>query len=74
MYIYIYVHIHSYKEKERESHEGKSIVRMKNHEKEGVQIRSYFWPECRKMRTRNNSVFGLFSRRVRIDSFETLKS
>ena len=27
-----------------------------------VQIRSYFWSEYRKIRTRNNSVFGRFSR------------
>ena len=27
-----------------------------------VQIRSYFWSKCGKMRTRNNSVFGRFSR------------
>ena len=27
-----------------------------------VQIRSYFWPEYRKIRTRNNAVFGNFSR------------
>ena len=27
-----------------------------------VQIRSYFWSECVKMRTRNSSVFGHFSR------------
>ena len=29
-----------------------------------VQIRSYFWSEYRKIRTRNNSVFGHFSRSV----------
>ena len=27
-----------------------------------VQMRSYFWSEYRKIRTRNNSVFGHFSR------------
>ena len=40
-----------------------------NHCVKSVQIRSYFWSlfscirtECRKIRTRNNSVFGQFSR------------
>ena len=31
---------------------------------ESVQIRNYFWFEYRKIRTRNNSVFGHFSRSV----------
>ena len=32
---------------------------------ESAQIRSYFWSEYRKTRTRNNSVFGHFSRSVK---------
>ena len=33
-----------------------------NHYVKSVQIRSYFWSEYRKIRTRNNSLFGHFSR------------
>ena len=29
-----------------------------------VQIRSFFWPECGKIRIRKNSIFGNFSRSV----------
>ena len=46
-----------------------------------VQIRSYFWsvfscirPECRKKKTRNNSVFGHFSSSVAISHFIKLNS
>ena len=34
------------------------------HGVKSVQIRSYFWSGYRKIRTRNNSVFGHFSRSV----------
>ena len=35
---------------------------LTNHCVKSVQIRSYFWSEYRKIRTRNNPVFGQFSR------------
>ena len=37
-----------------------------------VQIRCFFWSECRKMRTRKNSVFGYFSRGDKIVDFEII--
>ena len=40
-------------------------LRSASHCVKYVQIRSYFWSEYRKIRTRNNSVFGHFSRSVK---------
>ena len=47
---------------------GRSNITLTKHCVKNVQIRSYFWSvfsciqtECRKIRTRNNSVFGHFS-------------
>ena len=38
------------------------ITRYKKHYVKNVQIRSFFWSEYRKVRTRKNFVFGHFSR------------
>ena len=35
---------------------------LNQHCVKSVQIRSFFWSECRKKRTRKNSVFGYFLR------------
>ena len=41
------------------------IINKANHGVRSVQIRSYFWSEYRKIRTRNGSVFWQFSRSAR---------
>ena len=58
-----YQYLHKFKDK--------SLSGMITHCVKSVQIRSYFWSvfsciriEYRKIRTRNNSVFGHFSRSV----------
>ena len=41
------------------------FLHLQKHCMKSVQIQSYFWSEYKKIRTRNNSVFGHFSRSVR---------
>ena len=42
---------------------AKTVAKSRQlHYLKSVEIRSYFWSEYRKIRTRNNSVFGHFSR------------
>ena len=38
------------------------FLHLQKHCMKSVQIQSYFWSEYKKIRTRNNSVFGHFSR------------
>ena len=41
-----------------------NIIQVNSHCVKSVQIRSFFWSEYRKIRTRKNFVFGHFSRSV----------
>ena len=41
------------------------FLHLQKHCMKSVQIQSYFWSEYKKIRTRNNSVFGHFSRSAR---------
>ena len=43
--------------------ESKNLVQLLHYVK-SVQMRSFFWSECEKIRTRKNSVFGQFSRSI----------